>query len=79
MIVYELRCTAGHGFEAWFRNRKCSDQQHAAHQISCPICGIEEVSKAPMALAHRPPVPGVARAGAGTERPAGRKRPGSNT
>jgi hypothetical protein len=49
MIVYELRCTAGHGFEAWFRNSEAYDQQHAAHQISCPICGIEDVSKAPMA------------------------------
>jgi hypothetical protein len=49
MIVYELRCTAGHGFEAWFRNSEAYDQQHAAHQISCPICGVEDVSKAPMA------------------------------
>jgi hypothetical protein len=49
MIVYELRCSAGHGFEAWFRNSEAYDQQHAAHQIACPICGIEDVSKAPMA------------------------------
>jgi hypothetical protein len=49
MIVYELRCTTGHGFEAWFRNSEAYDQQHAAHQITCPICGIEDVSKAPMA------------------------------
>jgi len=49
MIVYELRCTFGHGFEAWFRNSEAYDQQHAAHQITCPICGIEDVSKAPMA------------------------------
>jgi hypothetical protein len=49
MIVYELRCTFGHGFEAWFRNSEAYDQQHAAHQISCPVCGIEDVSKAPMA------------------------------
>ena len=49
MIVYELRCTAGHGFEAWFRNSEAYDQQHAAHQITCPICGVEDVSKAPMA------------------------------
>jgi hypothetical protein len=49
MIVYELRCTAGHGFEAWFRNSDAYDLQHAAHQISCPICGIDDVSKAPMA------------------------------
>jgi hypothetical protein len=49
MIVYELRCTAGHGFEAWFRNSEAYDQQHAAHQITCPICGDGGVSKAPMA------------------------------
>jgi hypothetical protein len=49
MIVYELRCTAGHGFEAWFRNSDTYDQQHAAHQISCPVCGTDDVSKAPMA------------------------------
>jgi hypothetical protein len=49
MIVYELRCTGGHGFEAWFRNSEAYDQQHAAHQITCPICGVEDVSKAPMA------------------------------
>src|ERR1700760_3502562 len=49
MIVYELRCSTGHGFEAWFRNSDAYDQQHAAHQISCPICGIGDVSKAPMA------------------------------
>jgi hypothetical protein len=49
MIVYELRCSAGHGFEAWFRNSEAYDQQHAAHQIACPICGTDVVSKAPMA------------------------------
>src|SRR6202046_1827965 len=49
MIVYELRCTVGHGFEAWFRNSDTYDQQHAAHQISCPVCGIDDVSKAPLA------------------------------
>jgi hypothetical protein len=49
MIVYELRCSAGHGFEAWFRNSDAYDQQHAAHQVSCPVCGIDDVSKAPMA------------------------------
>ena len=49
MIVYELRCSAGHGFEAWFRNSDAYDQQHATHQIACPICGIDDVSKAPMA------------------------------
>src|ERR1700743_1205834 len=49
MIVYELRCSDGHGFEAWFRHSDTYDQQRAAPQISCPICGIDDVSKAPMA------------------------------
>jgi hypothetical protein len=49
MIVYELRCATGHGFEAWFRNADAYDQQHAAHQITCPVCGDHDVSKAPMA------------------------------
>jgi hypothetical protein len=49
MILYELRCATGHGFDAWFRNADTYDQQHAAHQITCPICGDGDVSKAPMA------------------------------
>jgi hypothetical protein len=49
MILYELRCAGGHGFDAWFRNADTYDQQHAAHQITCPICGDGDVSKAPMA------------------------------
>jgi hypothetical protein len=49
MILYELRCGAGHGFEAWFRNSDAYDAQHAAQQISCPVCGGHDVAKAPMA------------------------------
>jgi hypothetical protein len=49
MILYELRCGAGHGFEAWFRNADTYDQQHAGNQIACPVCGDSGVSKAPMA------------------------------
>jgi hypothetical protein len=49
MILYELRCGAGHGFEAWFRNSGAYDQQHADSQVACPICGSNDVAKAPMA------------------------------
>jgi hypothetical protein len=49
MILYELRCATGHGFDAWFRNADTYDQQHTAHQITCPVCGDGDVSKAPMA------------------------------
>jgi hypothetical protein len=49
MILYELRCAAGHGFEAWFRNSDTYDQQYTDGQVECPICGVHSVSKAPMA------------------------------
>lgn len=49
MIVYELRCNTGHGFEAWFRNSDAFEQQRDAHQVTCPVCGTSEISKAPMA------------------------------
>jgi hypothetical protein len=63
MILYELRCGAGHGFEAWFRNSDAYDQQHADDQIACPVCGSPEVSKAPMA-------PRIGRSGRGQREPA---------
>ncbi len=49
MILYDLRCGSGHGFEAWFRNSDTYDAQHAEQQIACPVCGGVDVSKAPMA------------------------------
>jgi hypothetical protein len=67
MIVYELRCSAEHSFEAWFRNADAYDQQHAAHQISCPICGDLGVSKAPMA-------PRIGRSSRDSSREAGREQ-----
>ena len=55
MIRYELRCSADHGFEAWFRNSAGFDEQLSAGELSCPVCGGTEIGKAPMA-------PAVARA-----------------
>jgi hypothetical protein len=49
MIVYQLRCRCGHGFDAWFRNSDAYDQQRAADLVACPACGGHEVGKAPMA------------------------------
>ncbi|WP_042692205.1 DUF1178 family protein [Azospirillum sp. B506] len=49
MILFALRCSADHQFEAWFRNGAAYDEQAAAHQIACPICGDTVVGKAPMA------------------------------
>ena len=49
MILFALRCSADHQFEAWFRNGAAYDEQAAAHQIACPICGDTVIGKAPMA------------------------------
>jgi len=49
MILFALKCTADHRFEAWFRNGAAYDDQAAAHQIACPVCGDTGVAKAPMA------------------------------
>ncbi len=51
MILFELRCSQGHAFEAWFRDGATYDQQAAAGAISCAICGDSKVGKALMAPA----------------------------
>lgn len=55
MIVYDLRCSADHGFEAWFKDSATYDRQAEAGEIVCPVCGDTRVAKAPMAprLARR--------------------------
>ena len=49
MIVYNLKCRKGHGFEAWFRDSAAYDAQAAAGEVACPLCGSKKVEKAPMA------------------------------
>ena len=51
MIVFDLRCTAGHVFEAWFGSTADYEGQRARGLVSCPICGDEAVDKAVMAPA----------------------------
>ena len=51
MILFELRCSQGHAFEAWFRDGATYDKQAAAGAISCAICGDSSVTKALMAPA----------------------------
>lgn len=49
MILFELKCTADHRFEAWFRDGAAYEAQIGAQAVSCPLCGDTGVSKAPMA------------------------------
>ncbi len=51
MIVYDLRCDAGHVFEAWFGSSGAYDDQSKSGQLLCPLCGSTEVGKAVMAPA----------------------------
>ena len=48
MILFNLRCGDGHDFEAWFRDGAAYDQR-AAGSVRCPVCGADDVTKAPMA------------------------------
>jgi hypothetical protein len=49
MILFELRCTRQHHFEAWFKDGATYESQVAAEGIGCPVCGDTRVEKAPMA------------------------------
>ncbi|MDE1149270.1 MAG: DUF1178 family protein [Azospirillaceae bacterium] len=49
MILYEMKCGQGHTFDVWFRNADACDQQVAAGEVACALCGDHGVTKAPMA------------------------------
>ncbi len=58
MILFELRCSQGHAFEAWFRDNATYDEQAEAGAITCAVCGDGKVGKALMApaLGRRSPL-----------------------
>lgn len=64
MIKYDLKCSAGHGFDAWFRNSDSFEEQSEAGQIACPVCGATSIAKAPMAprIGRGKPSPDVVQA-----------------
>jgi hypothetical protein len=49
MILFSLRCAAGHEFEGWFRDGDGFDAQQKAGEIACPECGDTQIEKALMA------------------------------
>ena len=51
MIVFDLRCSKGHEFEAWFRDSATYEKQVEESSITCAVCGDGKVSKALMAPA----------------------------
>ncbi|MCH7861041.1 DUF1178 family protein [Sphingomonas sp. NPDC092331] len=75
MIVFDLKCGAGHVFEAWFGSSAAYEGQRAAGLVACPICGSAEVAKAVMApnvgaKGNQAPMPVPASAPAGRGEPA---------
>src|SRR5688572_19155043 len=49
MVVYDIRCSHDHIFEAWFRDSGTFDLQAKAGHVACPECGDVRVQRAPMA------------------------------
>jgi hypothetical protein len=51
MIKYALVCENDHPFEGWFATSSDYDEQAAAGQVQCPVCGTRAVRKQIMAPA----------------------------
>ena len=49
MILYRLKCSLEHEFEAWFRDGASYEKQCKRGDVDCPVCGDSHISKAPMA------------------------------
>ena len=70
MIVFDLRCTRGDVFEAWFASSAAYEEQRRRGQLRCPICDDDQIEKAVMApqiaakgnRAPAPPPPDAAKA-----------------
>jgi hypothetical protein len=49
VIVFDLKCSNAHVFEAWFGSSGDYEDQRERNLVSCPICGDGRVGKAVMA------------------------------
>ena len=49
MIVFNLNCHKGHGFESWFKDSAAFERQSKRGLVECPACGSSKVAKALMA------------------------------
>ena len=45
MIAFDLECSKGHLFEAWFNNIKSFEEQNAKKMINCPYCNDTNIRK----------------------------------
>jgi len=49
MIIFDLLCSKGHAFEAWFRDGDSFDRLAVVGEIQCSVCGDTDIKKALMA------------------------------
>jgi len=49
VIVFNLTCGNDHGFEGWFASADDFARQQQSSLLSCPVCGSNQISKAPHA------------------------------
>lgn len=49
MIRYAMKCAQAHEFESWFASAGAFDTLLKSNMVTCPVCGVTEVSKAIMA------------------------------
>ena len=49
MIVFDLRCVHGHGFEGWFGSDDEFMDQNGRGLVECPLCADKVISRMPTA------------------------------
>jgi len=45
MIAFDLECSEGHEFEAWFNNLQSFEKQNTRKLVSCPYCNDTRVRR----------------------------------
>ncbi|HEY4084047.1 MAG TPA: DUF1178 family protein [Burkholderiaceae bacterium] len=49
MLVLNLNCAQGHGFEGWFGSADDFESQRERGLVSCPVCANAEIKRMPSA------------------------------
>ena len=52
MIVFDLICSQGHGFEGWFASGDEFLRQRRADLVRCPVCDVGEIERLPSAKVY---------------------------
>jgi len=54
MIVFDLQCAQGHGFEGWFDSGDAFERQLASDLVRCPVCDVAAGTRVPSARVSVP-------------------------